>query len=88
MPFYGVVGIIHEGAYFLGFIAFEKLKYYARFKVYAIKLKTKNFHYFSKSRFQILVFDKRQVKAKVKEKIPKSLEEIVKERRGTRSELL
>ena len=64
MLFYGVVGIIHEGAYFSGFIAFEKLKYYARFKVYAIKLKTKtkNFDYFSKSYFQILVFDKRQVK--------------------------
>ena len=25
--FYGVVGIIHGGAYFRGFIAFEKLKY-------------------------------------------------------------
>ena len=37
---YGMVGIIHEGAYFRCFIAFEKLKYYARFKVYAIKLKT------------------------------------------------
>ena len=75
MPSYGVVGIIHEGAYFRGFIAFGKLKYQARFKVYAIKLKTKtkNFHYFSKSCFQILVFDKRQVKARVKEKNTKEL---------------
>ena len=31
--FYGVLGIIHGGAYFRGFIAFEKLKYWARFKV-------------------------------------------------------
>ena len=31
--FYGVVGIIYGGACFCGFIAFEKLKYYARFKV-------------------------------------------------------
>ena len=64
MPFYGVLGIIHEGAYFRGFIVFEKLKYKARFKVYAIKLKaiTKNCDYFSKSCFQILVFDKRQAK--------------------------
>ena len=61
MLFYWVVGIIHEHACFRGFIAFEKLKYWARFKVYAIKLKTKskNFDY---SCFQILVFDKRQVK--------------------------
>ena len=27
MSFYGVVGIMHEGAYFCGFIAFENLKY-------------------------------------------------------------
>ena len=79
MPFYGVAGIIHEGAYFCGFIAFEKLKYYARFKVYAIKLKTKNFNYFSKSCFQILIFDKRQVKVSRKN---------TKELRGSRSELL
>ena len=31
--FYGVVGIIHGGAYFCGFIASEKLKYQARLKV-------------------------------------------------------
>ena len=61
--FYGMVGIIHEGPYFRCFIAFEKLKYYARSKVYAIKLKIKikNFYYFSKSYFQILIFDKHQV---------------------------
>ena len=55
---------MHEGACFRDFIAFEKLNYQARFKVYALKLrtKTKNFDYFSKSCFQILVFDKRQVK--------------------------
>ena len=31
--FYGVVQITHEGVYFCGFIAFEKLKYSARFEV-------------------------------------------------------
>ena len=52
-----MVGIINGGAYFRGFMAFEKLKYEARFKVYATKLKTKtkNFDYFSKSFFQMLV---------------------------------
>ena len=31
--FYGVVGIRHGGAYFHGFMAFEKQSYQARFKV-------------------------------------------------------
>ena len=55
--FYGVVGITHGGAYFRCFIAFEKLQYQARFKVYLLKLKTKtkNFDYFSKTSFQTLV---------------------------------
>ena len=49
---------------------------------------------FSNSCFQILVFDKRQVKwlqtgkRKFQEKIPKSLEEAVKEHRGSFSQLL
>ena len=33
MRFYSVVGIIHGGVYFRGFIASEKLKYPARFKL-------------------------------------------------------
>ena len=81
MRFYRVVGDRdHERAYFLGFIAFEKLNYYARFKVYATKLKpkTKNFDYF-KSCFQILVADNREVKVSRKN---------TKELRGSRSQLL
>ena len=42
--FYGVQGIIHEGAYFRDFIAFEKLKFQSfcyRFKVYAVDYKLK-----------------------------------------------
>ena len=68
MSFYGVVVIIHEGTYFRGFIAFEKLKHYVRFQVYAIKLKikTKNFDYFSKSCFQISALDIQQVKVSKK----------------------
>ena len=31
--FHEVVGTIQGGGYFRGFIAFEKLRYYARFKV-------------------------------------------------------
>ena len=61
---------------------------YCRSTIYTIKLKTKtkNFDYFSKSCFQILVFEKRQVK--VSEKKPQSLEKVVKELRGTHSQLL
>ena len=33
LMFYGVVGIRHGGAYFHGFMAFEKQSYQARFKV-------------------------------------------------------
>ena len=61
---------------------------YCRSTIYTIKLKTKtkNFDYFSKSCFQILVFEKRQVK--VSEKKNQSLEKVVKELRGTHSQLL
>ena len=43
--FWVLIRIVPEGAYFLGFIVFEKLNYYARFEVCAIRLKakTKNF---------------------------------------------
>ena len=56
------------------------MKYQGKFKVYAIKLntKTKKFDYFSKSCFEILVFDKRQVKV---------LRKNTKELRGTRLDL-
>ena len=77
--FYGLVRIIHVGSYFRCFIAFEKLKYYARFKVYAIKLKTKtkDSDYFSKLCFEISIFDKRQVKVSTKN--TKELREVAKE---------
>ena len=57
--FYGIVGILHKRAYFRCFIAFGKLKFMLTSKVNAIKLKTKtkSFDYFSKSCFQILIFD-------------------------------
>ena len=79
-----------EGVYFRGFIAFEKLKYQARFKVYALKLKskTKNLDYFSKSCLKMLVSFRQTTSEMASYKKEKVSRKNTKVLRGSRSQML